>query len=693
MLIQGLLVGAVRVAILLGLALAAMPLLRRSSSSTRRLVLALALGGALVLPLVSAVVPAWRVEAPSAVTSLRGVVTSEAVVGPEKAAESPSSGEVTASVVPRVDVARRFDPAALLVGAWAFGALLVLARLVVGLVRTRGIVRRATPARAWALSAARAERATGVRVAVRMTGELDAPAVTGVLAPVVLVPAASASWGDDRRYAVLLHELAHVRQRDCLAQVVAQVACAVHWFDPLAWVLARRLRVERELAADDAVVAAGTRATTYAEDLLAIAHVASVSREVPLGALGMAERSQLAARVTAIVSANRPRRPLTRVRAALLVASLAGVVLVVACTSATPMNIPRELASGLSEPGSRREAGSKADVTTPAPSPLAAPPPVTIGSTIDPRIQTIADEELDRTMAEWQGAAGAIVVLDPSTGEVLANAGRAHGARADVGARSVYLTGSTMKAFTLAAALEEGVVTPTERFDCEQGSWTYQGKVLRDTHENGVLSVTEMMAVSSNIGFGKVVERLGGERLQRWLRALHFGTAPGIEGAAAGSMPELIEDHSFAAAIAGIGEVVTASPLQVAAAYGVLANGGAYVPPTLTRRSGPAPRETILKAETAHAVTAILENALGSEHSTGTRARVAGVRVAGKTGTASWELPGGREGVYASFVGFAPVEAPRFVVLVGVEQPREDGGGPTVAAPAFARVTTRLLER
>jgi beta-lactamase regulating signal transducer with metallopeptidase domain len=672
MLIQGLLVGAVRVAVLLGLALAAMPLLRRSCSATRRLVLALALGGALVLPLVSAVVPAWRVEAPSAVTSLRGVVTTEALVAPEKAAANPPSGEVTTPVVPRVDAAGRFDPAALLVGVWAFGALLVLARLVVGLVRTRGIVRRATPARAWALSAARAERATGLRVAVRMTGELDAPAVTGVLAPVVLVPRASASWGDDRRYAVLLHELAHVRQRDCLVQVVAQVACAVHWFDPLAWVLARRLRVERELAADDAVVAAGTRATTYAEDLLAIADVGSISRDVPLGALGMAERSQLAMRVTAIVSANRPRRPLTRVRAALLVASLAGVVLVVACTTAIPM---------------------KADVTAPAPTPLAAPPPVTVGSTIDPRVQTIADEELDRTLAEWQGVAGAIVVLDPSTGEVLANAGRAHGARADVGARSVYVTGSTMKAFTLAAALEEGVVSPTDRIDCENGAWTYQGKVMHDTHENGVLSVTEMMAVSSNVGFGKVVERLGGERLQRWLRAFHFGTAPGIEGAAAGSMPELIEDHSFAAAVAGIGEVVTASPLQVAAAYGVLANGGAYVPPTLTRRNGPAPRETILKAETARAVTTILENALGSEHSTGTRARVAGVRVAGKTGTASWELPGGREGVYASFVGFAPVEAPRFVVLVGVEQPREEGSGGEVAAPAFARVTTRLLER
>jgi beta-lactamase regulating signal transducer with metallopeptidase domain len=674
MLIQSLLTDAVRVAVLFGLTLAATPLLRRSSSGTRRLVLALALGGALVLPLVSAIVPAWRVEAPAAVTSLRGVVTTELLVAPEKAATNPPSREVTTPIVARVDVARRLDPAALLLGVWAFGALLVLARLVVGLVRTRGIVRRATLARAWVLSAARAERATGLRVAVRMTGELHAPAVTGVLAPVVLVPAASASWGDDRRYAVLLHELAHVRQRDCLAQVVAQLACAVNWFDPLAWVLAQRLRVERELAADDAVVAAGTRATTYAADLLAIAHFASISREVPLGTLGMAERSQLAARVTAIVSTDRPRRPVTRVRAAVLVASLAGVVLVVACTTATPM---------------------KTDVKTPAPMPLAAPPPVTVGSTIDPRIQTIADEELNRTLAEWQGVAGAIIVLDPSTGEVLANAGRVHGAPADVGVRSAYLTGSTMKAFTLAAALEEGVVSPTDRIDCENGAWTKQGKVLNDNDRNGVLSVTEMMAVSSNVGFGKVVERLGGERLQRWQRAFHFGTAPGIEGAAAGAMPELLEDHNhpFAAALAGIGESVTASPLQVAAAYGVLANGGTYVPPTLTRRHGPAPRETILEAETARAVTAILENALGSEHSTGTRARVAGVRVAGKTGTASWEVPGGPDGVYASFVGFAPVEAPRFVVLVGVEQPRQDGGGPTVAAPAFARVATRLLAR
>ncbi|MGD0530539.1 MAG: penicillin-binding transpeptidase domain-containing protein, partial [Polyangiaceae bacterium] len=294
---------------------------------------------------------------------------------------------------------------------------------------------------------------------------------------------------------------------------------------------------------------------------------------------------------------------------------------------------------------------------------------------------------------EWQGVAGAIVVLDPSTGELLANAGRAHGAPADVGVRSVYFTGSTMKAFTLATAIEAGVVAPDDRFDCEHGSWTYEGKVLRDSHENGTLSVTEMMAVSSNIGFAKVFDRLGGERLRRTMRALHFGSAPPIDGAAAGSIPERIDDHTFRGVNAAIGEGATASPLQVAAAYAVLANGGAYVPPTVTHRSSGPPRETIFKAETARIVASILERAVNSEQSTSTRARLDGVRMAGKTGTASFDLPGGGEGVYASFVGFFPVEAPRFVVVVGVEQPREDGNGPTTAAPAFARVATRLLAR
>ena len=100
-----------------------------------------------------------------------------------------------------------------------------------------------------------------------------------------------------------------------------------------------------------------------------------------------------------------------------------------------------------------------------------------------------------------------------------------------------------------------------------------------------------MLAVSSNVGFAKVFDRLGAGRLEHWLRAFHFGVAPAIDGAAAGTLPGPLTDKSFEGAVAAIGEAMTASPLQVAAAYAALANGGVYVAADATRRTGPAPRE------------------------------------------------------------------------------------------------------
>jgi hypothetical protein len=311
-----------------------------------------------------------------------------------------------------------------------------------------------------------------------------------VLAPVVLVPLAGEGWSDERRVAVLLHELAHVRRRDCLAQIVGQLACALHWFDPLAWLAASRLRLERELAADDAVIAAGARPSRYAEDLLAIAGV----RAAPASALGMAERSQLAARVTAIVAPGKARRPLSPPRAALVVIGAAALLLAVACaTPEAPIRAPA---------APRASASSAASAST---------------STIDPRLQTIADEELDRAVAAWQPAAGVVVVLDPATGAILANAGRAGGRAADIAVGRAYVTGSTLKAITLAAALEDGVVTPTETFDCENGARAYGPLTLHDAGANGLLTLPRMLAVSTNVGFSKVFDRVGGDRLAHWL--------------------------------------------------------------------------------------------------------------------------------------------------------------------------------
>ena len=663
---------ALRVAFVLGLALGAMPLLRRAAAATRRLVLALALGGALVMPLASAVAPAWRVPSGAPFAAPRGEAALEPLV---------AAGPILSPAPPAVETAARSPsppslhrgqgPATVLAVAWALGALLVVARLAAGLFTSRLMVRRATGAPSWAGAVARAEEMTGIRADVRTTDELDAPAVTGILSPVVLVPRASSTWTDARRVAVLLHELAHVRQQDCLTQILAQLACAAHWFDPLAWLAARRLRLERELSADDAVLAAGALASTYAADLLTI----GAARPVPEAALGMAEPSQLAARIVAIVATGRARRPLSRPRAALVGAGAVVIVGVVAC--ATPEAPPAETAGRPPRPAVVEGRG-------PAALPAAS-------ATLEPRLQQIADEELDRTVAEWQPAAGVIVVLDPATGEILAQAGRAGGAPADVAAGRAYLTGSTLKAITLAAALEEGAVAPADRFDCGAGARAYGQRTLHDAGAFGSLTLPEMLAVSTNVGFASVFDRLGGDRLGSWLRRFHFGVAPAVTGATAGQVPDRIEDRSYDGALAAIGEAMTASPLQLAAAYAALANDGVYLAPTLSRRSGRAPGEPILRPETARAVVAMLEEAINSERTTGKLARVAGARVAGKTGTAEWPLPDGAHGTYASFVGIVPVGHPRFVILVGVESPRGGESGGKVAAPVFARVAARAL--
>jgi beta-lactamase regulating signal transducer with metallopeptidase domain len=673
MLFEHFVVDALRVAVVLGFALLATVLLRRRGPAARRIVLATALAGALVMPVVSAVAPAWGLPSPVATTMLRTREVTEALV------ESAKSPVATPNATSQAKVAapstasttlQELDWRFAVALVWALGSLLVLARLTVGLARSRALVRGSTPAHGWWAAIGRAERITGLRANVRVTDAIGAPAVTGIVKPVVLVPRTSESWDDRRRLTILVHELAHVRQRDCLLQLFAQLACALHWFDPLVWIAARRLRLERELAADEAVLAAGTRASHYAEELLAIVSATWAAGNVPSGALGMGERSHLATRITAIVAAGRIRRSLTRVHAASLVGACTLLVVAAACTAPTTTE-PR--------------------VTASATLPAVEVSPRTVQSTVQPALQKIADEELDRLLAESSAEAGTILVLDPSTGEILADAGKEHGAPADVAVRSAYVTGSTLKAVTLAAALDDGVVSPDDRFHCEHGTWSYQGQVLHDWGSNGLLTLREMVAVSSNIGFAKVFDRMGGERLGRWLRIFHFGSAPPVDGATAGWIPGRIEDHSFAGATAAIGEAVRASPLQVAAAYAAIANGGEYIAPTRTRRTGPAPRERLMKAETARRVADILEGVVYDDRSTGKRAQVEGLRVAGKTGTASWDLPGGGEGIYASFVGFVPSTAPRYVILVGVEQPKGETSGGEVAAPVFGRVAARTL--
>ncbi len=222
---HALLADAIRSALVLGAALLAMPFLRRAAASTRRLVLALAFGAALVLPALSAALPRWHVEAPaSLVAPLRGKIVADSAPQGSEGAPVPATSPTSS---PAVSARWKLDPFELGASVWALGALLLVARLATNLARARAVVRRAAAAAGWELARARAKRATGVCVEVRETTELDAPAVCGVLSPVLLVPPGAAGWDEQLRHHVLLHETAHVRRHDCLVQLVADLTVAL----------------------------------------------------------------------------------------------------------------------------------------------------------------------------------------------------------------------------------------------------------------------------------------------------------------------------------------------------------------------------------------------------------------------------------------------------------------------------------
>jgi len=248
-----------------------------------------------------------------------------------------------------------------------------------------------------------------------------------------------------------------------------------------------------------------------------------------------------------------------------------------------------------------------------------------------------------------------------------------------------------MKPFVVAAALEEGAITPTQTFDVEHGSLAYDGKVIHDASKHGVLDLAGVLEVSSNVGLAKIFDALGGAKLVTWTRRLHLAdTAPlQLPDVAAGAAPTTIEDHSWVGAVAAIGEGIRATPIQIAASFGAIANDGIYHAPTLVKR--PDAGERVMAEKTARSVLALLENVVSGANGTGKAARVDGLRVAGKTGTALISLDEGDGSYYASFVGAAPLEHPRYVILVGVEAARDHGSGGQVAAPVAGRIFKRLL--
>ncbi|MEM7244715.1 MAG: M56 family metallopeptidase [Acidobacteriota bacterium] len=319
-----------KVTLLFALGGLAATLARRTSAARRHLAWSASLMGAIVLPAVVLLGPTWEVTlplpswvpvrtAPTAAIPASHVgdehrpalqagwtAAGASLELPDRVVTQESSALGTGQVAP----ASTWSPSALglCLGAWAVGALVLLGRLALSHVRAHRLVRRARPVGDGTVPVGLTALADLSRtVRLRESDDVSVPMTCGTLRPVVVLPTGFASWSEDRRELVLLHELAHVKRLDCLTQAIAKVSRALYWFHPLSWFAERQLRHEAEHAADDRVLAQGTRASDYAEHLLAIVRSLSPRRSPSMASVSMSG-SSIEKRLSAILDPNRSRR-------------------------------------------------------------------------------------------------------------------------------------------------------------------------------------------------------------------------------------------------------------------------------------------------------------------------------------------------------------------------------------------------
>ncbi|MFH1009155.1 MAG: penicillin-binding transpeptidase domain-containing protein [Candidatus Latescibacterota bacterium] len=341
----------------------------------------------------------------------------------------------------------------------------------------------------------------------------------------------------------------------------------------------------------------------------------------------------------------------------------------------------------------------------------------TVLLTLSVAIQAIVEEELSDTVARFSARSGLAVILDPRTGAILAMANVPLGdpnnpgetpvwARKNRTITDCYEPGSIFKIVAMAGVLEEGIKRPEDRIFCENGRFEVARRTISDAHKYEWLTLQEVMEHSSNIGTIKVAQELGRALLYQYGRAFGFGYETGVKlpGEAKGTFHAPSRWSGLSLANIAMGQGVSVTALQMAAAYGAIANGGLLMRPwivravmdpdgVLVRESGPEEIRRVMSPETARTLTQFLEGAV--EHGTGENAQLEGVQVAGKTGTAQKPIEGGKgyaPGQYvSSFVGFLPAEDPRLLCLVSVDAPQGGYYGSQVAAPVFKRIMDRVL--
>ena len=334
---------------------------------------------------------------------------------------------------------------------------------------------------------------------------------------------------------------------------------------------------------------------------------------------------------------------------------------------------------------------------------------------LDCRVQEVVEEELAATLAKTGARGAAAVVMDPHTGELLAlgsaptyDPGRIGqsppDARHNRAVEDALEPGSTFKPFIVAAAVTAGVLNPFELVDCSGGGVQIANAFIRDHGHFGLLPVREILAKSSNAGAIRIAYRVDPAHLDEMIRAFGFGEITGV-GLPAETRGLYRGPQSWSAlsrAGLALGQEISATTLQLAQGYSVIANGGVLVHPRLvleTRdRAGnsvtpsvPVPGTRVIPAVLADQIATMLESVV--EEGTGKAAAVPGYLVAGKTGTAQRAYRGnykaGRH--VAWFAGFLPMPDPQVVIVVCVDEPRSDYWAADIAAPAFGRIAARLV--
>lgn len=334
-----------------------------------------------------------------------------------------------------------------------------------------------------------------------------------------------------------------------------------------------------------------------------------------------------------------------------------------------------------------------------------ARPGTDVTLSIDLRLQYIAYRELLAAVKKSKAAGGSVVVLDAHTGEILAmvnqpsfnpnnREGVQVGALRNRAVTDMFEPGSTIKPLTIAAAMEEGLLKASSTVDTTPGTLKVANKLIRDARNYGVIDIPTILAKSSNVATTKVALIMDDQALPAFMRRFGFGATTGVAfpGEAKGSLPYRQHWREIERATLSYGYGVSVTALQLARAYGVLANNGNLLPATLIKQEQPLVGEQIIDAEHANDMVRMLEGVVNE--GTASRARVPGYRIAGKTGTVRKLTNGSYEEdkYLAMFAGIAPAENPRIVTVVVVDEPKEGGYyGGLVAAPVFAQIMSGVL--